>query len=83
MTSSRLFALLLLACGATAGACGDETTGKRVVLQTEASTDMLADHTFVSNLGWTVTLTRGEIATGAFYYFQGPRSEERRVGKEC
>jgi hypothetical protein len=72
MTKTRLLALLLLACGATTGACGESTTGKRVVLQTEASTDMLADHTFVSNLGWTVTLTRGEITTGAFYYFEGP-----------
>jgi hypothetical protein len=71
MTRTPLTALLL-ACAAVAGACGDETTGKRVVLQTSVATDMRADHTFVSGLGWTVTLTRGEIATGAFYYFEGP-----------
>ncbi len=66
----HLFALLL-ACG-VAASCGESTTGKRVVLRTEAVTDLPADHTFVTNLGWTVTLTRGAIATGAFYYFSGP-----------
>jgi hypothetical protein len=71
MTRPPLFALFL-ACGVAAGACSDENTGRRVVLQTAASTDMLADHTFVSNLGWTVTLTSGQVSTGAFYYFEGP-----------
>jgi hypothetical protein len=62
---------VLLACGVAAG-CGESTTGKRVVLRTAAVTDLPADRTFVTNLGWTVTLTRGAIATGAFYYFSGP-----------
>jgi hypothetical protein len=70
MTKTPLF-VLLIACAAAAG-CEDATTGKRVALQTSAATDMLSDHTFVTSLGWTVTLTRGEIATGAFYYFEGP-----------
>jgi hypothetical protein len=70
MTTSPLL-FVLFACGAAAGACGDGTTGRRVVLQTEVATDLPADHTFATNL-WTVTLTRGEIATGAFYYFEGP-----------
>lgn len=69
MRSRLLF--LLLACGAAAG-CGESTTGSRVVLRTAVVTDLPADRTFVTNLGWTVTLTRGAIATGAFYYFSGP-----------
>jgi hypothetical protein len=78
MTNRSLLIVLLVTAGA--GACGEGTTGKRVVLQTAAVSELPANHTFVSNLGWTVTITRGAVATGPFYYFEGPPAVVEMAG---
>ncbi len=63
----------LLGCGGT--------TGRRVVLHTELETDVGADRTFVTSLGWTVTLDAAAVSTGALYYYDGePAFTEARPG---
>ena len=54
-------------------ACGSdsETTGKRVVLETEVSVDDVATTGFTTAVGWNVTLSKAVLSTGPFYYFDG------------
>lgn len=73
----------VLACG------GQGTTGKRVVLHTKIATDLAADRSFVTGVGWRVQLDTAMIATGPLYYYDGepaftqadpaPRSLIRRL----
>ncbi|MFT3837910.1 MAG: hypothetical protein QM723_13040 [Myxococcaceae bacterium] len=54
------------------GSCGEnKTTGKPVLLHTELTTDLNAEHSFVTDYGWKVTLDKAAIATGPFYYYDG------------
>jgi hypothetical protein len=64
--------LLLLVVPALAAACASEsTTGKTVALHTRLEADLPADHTFTTDLGWTITVKRLLAASGALYYFDG------------
>ena len=55
-----------------AAGCGSQsTTGKTVTLHTRLDTDLAADHTFTTDVGWTVTVKTLLAASGAFYYFDG------------
>jgi hypothetical protein len=63
--------LVLLVLGCAAGCGGDSTTGHTVALKTVATSDLGPDRTFVTSSGWTVTLTKAALATGAFYYYDG------------
>ncbi|MFO0723941.1 MAG: hypothetical protein U1E65_09180 [Myxococcota bacterium] len=52
-------------------ACGGGTTGKVITLHTKLKTDLVADRSFGTDDGWTVTLSKAQIATGALYYYDG------------
>jgi hypothetical protein len=68
--TSRQVVALAVALGI--GACGSEgTTGKMVVLHTRVVTDLPADHTVTTSMGWVVTLTKAVLGTGAMYYYDG------------
>jgi hypothetical protein len=58
-------ALGLCACG------GEGTTGKMIALHTRVATDLPADHTVTTSMGWVVTLTKAVVGTGAMYYYDG------------
>lgn len=63
-----------LALSLTAPACSDEasaTAGKRISLETRLEAGPEATSPFTNAAGWTITLTKASIATGAFYYFDG------------
>src|SRR4051812_39788665 len=64
---------VLLSLGAVP-ACSseDSTTGKRITLHTEISSDPVVQSPFTTGFGWQVTLSRAKVATSAFYYFDGP-----------
>jgi len=62
---------LLLLLVSAAAACSEETTGRTVVLHTRLTTDLPADATVTTNLGWTVTVKKAVVSSGAFYYFDG------------
>jgi hypothetical protein len=67
MTTRSLLLVLL-----TAGGCGvGATTGRTVALHTRLATELPADGTVTTNLGWTVTVTKAVVASGALYYFDG------------
>jgi hypothetical protein len=68
-----LWIALLLALGAC-----ETTSGRRVRLRTEVTSDLTPDRTFTTGLGWTVTLTRARLATGPLYYFEGDPAIARR-----
>ena len=69
MTTRGLLSLLLAVAPL---ACGDpSTTGHTVVLHTRMTTDLSVDRTVTTGLGWTVTVKRALIASGALYYFDG------------
>lgn len=48
---------------------GDSTTGKRVTLATRA--ELRSGPSFTNALGWSFTLTKVQISSGALYYFDG------------
>ncbi len=48
---------------------GDTTTGKRVTLATRA--ELRSGSSFTNAFDWTFTLTKVQISSGAFYYFDG------------
>jgi hypothetical protein len=81
-SSSRLPAFLTIvgaALALTLSACeGENTTGRRVDLQTRLVSDLDASHTVTTSMGWTVTLTRAQAATGAFHYYDGDPAFTKR-----
>lgn len=57
--------------GAALSACGDDsTTGKRIKLATKVALTE-GGASFTNGLGWEVTLTEAQLATGPFYYYRG------------
>lgn len=52
--------------------CSDaaSTTGKRIALDVTIAATPASRH-FTNAVGWTVDMTRAELATGAFYFFDG------------
>lgn len=66
---SKLVLLLALGCVAACG--GDSTTGHSVALETVLTSDLGPDHSFTTSSGWSVTLTKAALATGALYYYDG------------
>jgi hypothetical protein len=64
-------ALLLLLPPLAAACSGQGTTGQTVVLHTRVASDLPADRTVTTDLGWTVTVKKALVASGAFYYFDG------------
>jgi hypothetical protein len=62
---------LLLIAPLLAAACGQSTTGKTVTLHTRLATELPADQTVTTDLGWTVTVKTLLVASGPFYYFDG------------
>ena len=50
----------------------DSTTGKRITLHTQISSDPVIQSTFTTGFGWDVTLSKAKVSTSAFYYFDGP-----------
>jgi hypothetical protein len=64
--------VVALLAAVSSAACGeDSTTGRRVALQTRVTSDLGADRTFTTNLGWAVTLRKALVATGPLYLFDG------------
>jgi hypothetical protein len=63
--------VVYLGLGLGVSACGDSTTGGQVVLHTRLTTDLGADRSFTTNLGWVVTLDRALLAGGPLYLFDG------------
>jgi hypothetical protein len=71
-------ARLLLFILVLAAACSDATTGKRVRLATHVAP---VERTFTTATGWSVTLTKATLSTGAIYYFDAaPIALLDRVG---
>jgi hypothetical protein len=70
--------VLLIAALAALG-CDEGTTGRPVLLHTRLVTDLPADHTVTTSLGWTVTLKKATVATGPLYYFDGEPAFTRRT----
>src|SRR5688500_16594045 len=80
-SSRRLLRVTALTVFGTAGALGmavcieacgadSETSGRRVVLGTRV--ELASDAASLTTAaGWSVTLTRAVVSTGAFYYFDG------------
>ncbi|MFO0678293.1 MAG: hypothetical protein U0169_17280 [Polyangiaceae bacterium] len=66
----------LAACGSDAA---DTTTGKRIVLGTRVE-GVGTQAAFTNAVGWTVTLTKAYVSTGAFYYFDGATIFSANVG---
>ncbi len=85
-TFSALALAGVLATGLALEACGsdssDATSGKRVVLHTRVGLEPSVATGFTTATGWKVTLSKAVLATGPFYYFDGPpplvRREEQR-----
>lgn len=90
LAASSVLAGAALVLGAGPVACSDEgsgTTGRRIALDVEiaASPESKA---FTNAKGWSVTLTKAAVATGAFYFYDGetmfagasPRLPPRRGG---
>ena len=72
MRTKRTPGQLLFLLPALAAACGSpSTTGQTVTLHTRLDTDLPADRTITTDLGWTVTVKTLRAASGAFYYFDG------------
>ena len=72
VTAATLSSALLL--GLLPSACGSEgdsgTSGKRIVLDAKiTSSDAKAP--FTNAMGWSVSLTKAVVATGALYYYDG------------
>lgn len=65
MKYSMMFGALILVSG-----CG-QTTGKRVLLETELTSDLSSDRRFTTGAGWEVELDAAMLSTGALYYFDG------------
>lgn len=65
MKRTLIITLLFLSCGE------NSTTGKQVVLHTKLNSDLNAQRSFTTNLGWNVTLTQATFSTGPLYYFDG------------
>ncbi len=65
-------AFLLLAASACASdSTGDNTTGKRITLQTRMTAGAESARPFTTGIGWSVTLSKVYISTGPLYYFDG------------
>lgn len=60
-------AVALQACSADS----DSTTGKRVVLHTRVQMNDAGKGSFITAVGWSVTLTKAAVSAGPFYYFDG------------
>lgn len=61
-----------LALAAALCACGsDATTGKQVVLHTRIVSDLPGDDTVMTSMGWTVTLKKAAVGSGAMHYYDG------------
>jgi hypothetical protein len=61
--------MMILVFAAIAG-CG-QTTGKRVLLHTQVTSDLTPGESFTTGTNWTVTLDEAMVATGALYYYDG------------
>lgn len=81
MSKTTILFLLAVATSVALVACGEaETTGRRVVLRTRITSDATAGTPFTASSGWTITLDRALIATGTFYYYDGPPAIAARRG---
>lgn len=61
-------------------ACGAGTGGRRVGYRTAVSVVADARASFVTETGWTVTLSEACISLGPFTFQEGPRAVSRRAG---
>ncbi len=71
-TSSTL-ALGVLVAGTGPMGCSDEgsgTTGRRIVLDVQITASPESKQ-FTNAKGWTISLTKAAVATGAFYFYDG------------
>lgn len=73
LVTSSMLAAAVLVTGSVPIGCSDEgssTTGRRIALDVaiEASSD---SKQFTNAKGWSVTLTKAAVATGAFYFYDG------------
>lgn len=64
--SSLVLCVLAFGCGDSTSS--DTTTGKRVTFDVRVAQ---APSTFTSKQGWEITLTKAQLSTGAFYFFDG------------
>lgn len=64
--SSVSVCLFALGCGDSTSS--DTTTGKRVTFDVKVAQ---APKAFTSKQGWEITLTKAQLSTGAFYFFDG------------
>jgi hypothetical protein len=77
-------ALAALGVASSLPACGDvdATSGKRVTLDLEIEGSSAARAPFTNAQGWTVTLSKALVATGAFTYYDGATLISRRPPAE-
>lgn len=62
-----------LGAGLLLSACGDPSTGgERVVIASRAKSDLAENPVVDNGLGWTIEVTRAELALDHLYYVSGP-----------
>jgi hypothetical protein len=70
-SSSKLIAAYIGALVGLASCGGGSTGGHRIALRTRLLTDLDASRTVTTSMGWSVTITRALVSTGAFHYYDG------------
>lgn len=72
LATASLFGLSTVIVGGLPVACsdGDSTTGKRVSLEVRIAASPESKQ-FTNAAGWSITLTKARVATGAFYFYDG------------
>lgn len=73
VTASALATLAVAAVAPSACSSTDEdgTSGKRIALTVKVTGSAEANAPFTNAQGWTITLSKALIATGALYYYDG------------
>lgn len=62
---------LALAAGACSSSSESGTSGKRVVLDVKITGGPEMKQSFTNSQGWSISLSKVEISTGALYFFEG------------
>jgi hypothetical protein len=71
--TAAIFAASALVVGTGPVGCGDEgsgTTGRRIVLDVKIAASP-ESKSFTNARGWSITISKAAIATGAFYFYDG------------
>lgn len=69
--SSMMLSALLLGAAGCSSTEGSGTTGKRVLLDVKITGGPEMKQAFTNSQGWSITLSKVELSTGALYFFEG------------